>query len=156
MKRFLSLAACGASLALAVLAAPLNGHARQGGNLGLGFIAGNPSGLSGKLWLGEANALDFIVGFDLVDDHISLNADYVWHEFGLIPVNRGQMPLYYGMGLWTSVARHAAFGARGVVGIEYIFQNAPLDAFLELAPGTSILPRTRFDVDAGIGMRFFF
>lgn len=156
MKRFLSISALSLAAALALTTAPMQTHARQGGNLGLGFIAGDPSGLSGKLWLSETNAIDFIAGFSVRNDWVFLNADYVWHEFGLIPVSRGQLPLYYGMGIWTSIANHAAIGARGVVGLEYLFANAPLDAFIEIGPGTSILPSTHFDIWGGLGMRFFF
>ena len=140
-----------------VAVAFLPGQARQGGNLGLGFIAGDPSGISGKIWLNDQNALDLIAGFNVQEDWISLNADYVWHEFSLFPVRVGQLPLYYGMGVWTAIAKHApALGAHGVVGIEYLFPSAPLDVFLELGPGTSILPSTRFGMSGGLGMRFFF
>ena len=145
-----------AALALSAMAAA-PGHARQGGDLGLGFIAGNPSGISAKIWMNDQNALDLIAGFDVQQDWISLNADYVWHEFSVFPVRAGQLPLYYGMGIWTAIAKHApALGARGVVGIEYLFPSAPLDVFLELGPGASLLPSTRFGMSGGLGMRFFF
>jgi|SRR5690606_1372600 len=138
------------------LALPSSGHARQGGNLGLGIVAGKPSGVSARLWVGNRNTIDFIAGFDIYNDRVSLNADYAWHEFDLFPVRRGQLPLYYGMGVWTSVSNDPSVGARGKVGIAYLFPNAPLDAFFELGPSASILPSTGFGLDAGLGMRFFF
>jgi hypothetical protein len=46
--------------------------------------------------------------------------------------------------------------ARGVVGLEYLFPSAPLDAFLELGPGIRVFPATNFDISAGLGMRYFF
>jgi hypothetical protein len=144
------------AISILALTLPLGGHARQGGNLGLGIVAGNPSGVSSRLWVGNRNSIDFIAGFDLYHDRVSINADYVWHEFGLFPVRRGQLPLYYGMGLWTSVSNDPAMGARGKVGIAYLFPNAPLDAFFELGPSAAILPSTGFGLDAGLGMRFFF
>jgi hypothetical protein len=156
MRRFLSHSVLCAFAIIALLSAPAEVQARQGGNFGVGFIAGDPSGLSGKLWLNDKNALDFIAGFSIQDDWISLNADYVWHEFGLIPVSKGQLPLYYGMGLWTSVSSNAAIGARGIVGLEYLFPSAPLDVFLEIGPGAQILPSTGFGLSGGLGMRFFF
>lgn len=131
-------------------------HARLGGNLGVGFIAGQPSGINGKLWLGETTAIDGTLGFNVFENEISLNADYLWHDFELIRIPQGQMPLYYGMGLWTVIQNHGAFGVRGVVGVEYLFPTAPLDAFFEIAPGISILPGTDFHAEAGIGMRYFF
>ncbi|MEO6097389.1 MAG: hypothetical protein ABIW76_17730 [Fibrobacteria bacterium] len=156
MKSFLSKSALCAIAALALFSAPAAVQARQGGPFGVGIIAGDPSGLSGKLWLNDRNALDFIAGFSLQNDWVNLNCDYVWHDFDLIPVSRGQLPIYYGMGVWTSVSNNAAIGARGIVGIEYLFPSAPLDVFLEIGPGASILPETGFGLSGGLGMRFFF
>ena len=73
-------------------------HARQGGNFGLGFIAGLPSGLSGKLWLNNTNAVDMILGYNPDGDYMEARADYIWHEYNVFPNSAGQWPLYYGMG----------------------------------------------------------
>lgn len=156
MSSFLSKSALCAIAALALLSAPATVEARKGGSFGAGIIAGDPSGLSGKLWLNDKNALDFIAGFSIQNDWINLNCDYVWHDFGLIPVSSGQLPIYYGMGVWTSISNNAAIGARGIVGIEYLFPSAPLDVFLEIGPGTSIIPETHFGLSGGLGMRYFF
>lgn len=144
------------TIAIAALAC-LPAQARKGGDVGVGFIAGDPTGLSGKIWLNDVNALDLIVGFSTYHDYLAMRADYVWHEFSLFPVRSGQLPLYYGMGLGTAIAKHAPLlSVRGVVGIEYLFANAPLDVFLELGPGAAIIPDSRFDFSGGVGMRFFF
>lgn len=143
-----------AAACIAFAAAP--GHARLGGNFGLGFIAGMPSGLSGKLWLNNINAVDMLLGFDPYSDWLQFRADYVWHEMNLFPVTSGQLPLYYGMGAGLGFHDDPALLARGVVGIEYLFAHAPLDVFLEIGPGIRVFPATKFDISAGLGMRFFF
>ena len=136
---------------------PVPGHARMGGNMGLGFVAGAPSGISGKLWLNDVNAIDAILGFNPYSDYLEMRADYVWHDFSLFPVSAGQLPLYYGMGAGLAIHGDGpGLLGRGVVGIEYLFSKAPLDIFLELGPGISIFPATDFDITAGLGMRFFF
>jgi hypothetical protein len=148
-----------AAAAIALIAATcLPAQARKGGDVGLGFIVGDPTGISGKIWLSDINALDFIAGFGTFhNDYIELRADYVWHEFSLFPVKSGQLPLYYGMGLGTAIGNRASLlSVRGVVGIEYLFAAAPLDVFLELGPGAAIIPNSRVDFTAGLGMRFFF
>lgn len=140
---------------LALAAVP--GNARTGGDFGLGFIAGAPSGLSGKYWLNNLNAIDMILGFNPYNDYLELRADYVWHEMDLFPVRAGQLPLYYGMGAGMTVHDGGpGLLARGVVGIEYLFPRAPLDAFFELGPGIRVFPATDFDISAGLGMRFYF
>jgi hypothetical protein len=144
------------ALAMSALAA-VPGHARLGGNVGLGFIAGAPSGISGKIWLGGINAVDMILGFNPYNDYLEVRADYVWHEMNIFPVRAGQLPLYYGMGAGMTVSDGGpGLLARGVVGIEYLFPSAPLDAFLELGPGIRVFPATNFDISAGLGMRYFF
>jgi hypothetical protein len=145
------------ALALLACAAAVPGQARLGGDFGLGFVAGIPSGVSGKYWLNNVNAVDMILGFNPYADYLEVRADYVWHEMDLIPVKVGKMPLYYGMGAGLSVGdRVPGLMARGVVGLEYLFAKAPLDVFLELGPGISVFPSTGGDLTAGIGMRFFF
>jgi hypothetical protein len=145
------------ALAMSALAAAVPSHARLGGNLGLGFVAGAPSGISGKLWLNNINAIDMILGFNPYNDYLELRGDYVWHEMNLIPVRAGQMPLYYGMGAGLVISDGGpGLLARGVVGLEYLFPSAPLDVFVELGPGIRIFPATDVDISAGLGMRFFF
>jgi hypothetical protein len=144
-------------IALACAACAGTAHARMGGNFGLGFIAGLPSGLSGKLWLNNTNAVDMILGFNPGGDYMVVRGDYVWHEFSLFPVSSGQLPLYYGMGAGMEISGGGlGLLARGVVGIDYLFAHAPLDAFFEIGPGIHVFPHTDFDMTAGIGMRFFF
>lgn len=146
----------GAAALAAALFLPAQGQARLGGDMGVGFIAGVHSGLSSKIWMGDNNALDLGLGYNVYENWLSLNADYLWHEFDIIRVPKGQLPLFYGMGLWAAVANHGAIGVRGVVGLEYLFPSAPFDAFVELAPGISVIPSTNFGFDAGVGMRYFF
>jgi hypothetical protein len=146
----------GAMVLVICLFLPSQSNAKQGGDVGVGLVIGKPAGLSGKVWLGETNALDLTLGFNVLDDWMSLNADYVWHDFSLFQVPQGSLPLYYGMGIWAAIANHGGVGVRGVVGIDYLFAKAPLDAFFEICPGISIIPGTHVGVDAGLGMRYFF
>jgi len=43
-----------------------------------------------------------------------------------------------------------------VIGLEYIFQDAPFDIFLELAPTMDIVPATGLWLQGGLGARFYF
>ena len=47
-------------------------------------------------------------------------------------------------------------GIRLPVGIEYLFQRAPLDVFLEVVPVLDLTPESTVDVNASIGTRYFF
>ncbi len=160
MKRILMIGVLVLVLSPAVWA---GGPVKGGGNFGLGLIVGEPTGLSWKLWQGDSRAWDGAVAWSFIDDgYLRVHADYLWHDFSLIPVERGQLPFYFGVGgtLWSGNRAHYDksfnLGVRGVAGLEYIFPEAPVDIFLELAPTLGLVPETGFDIQGGLGARIFF
>lgn len=164
---------------LAVTASPTRatevGSAR---NFGIGFQVGSPTAIVGKLFLGPANALDFGVGFGdrnnwgrcrfddgrrhdcaYWGDHVSFHADYLWQD----NIVRGTAKLDWHIGVggrllvWDNdYDDRVGAVARMPLGLDLTF-NRPdfLEVFFEIAPGLMIVPRTRFGVDVGIGVRFY-
>ena len=129
--------------------------------IGLGFIAGTPTGLSAKLPLSGINTLNCLAGWNLYGNGrgnnngaLYLNGDYIWNDFGLIPVTQGKLAVYYGPGAHVTVASNIAIGVRGMAGILYQFSNAPLEVLFEVGPSINILTSTSFGFCAGLGMRF--
>jgi hypothetical protein len=84
------------------------------------------------------------------------HADYLFHNFNLIKVEKGRLPVYYGIGASVVLASSVGAGIRVPVGLEYIFANAPFDIFLEVVPMLAVVPSTSFGVNAGLGARYFF
>ncbi|MDZ7681303.1 MAG: hypothetical protein U5J63_06195 [Fodinibius sp.] len=41
------------------------------------------------------------------------------------------------------------------MGVNYLFEDSPIGLFFEVAPIFNIVPSTDFDVDGGIGVRFY-
>jgi len=142
--------------------------ARQGGNFGLGGVLGSPSGLSMKDWTSGNHAVEGALAFGAYhryyndygwhNDHlfVHLSASYLWHNFSALPVERGQLPLFWGVGGRMLLGDDFALGARGCGGFEYLFPTAPLDIFLELGIIADFLGNVGGDMDLGIGMRYFF
>lgn len=130
----------------------------QGGNFGLGIIIGEPTGLSAKLWTGESTAFDAAAAWTLSDnyDALNLHADFLKHNFELIKVDKGQLPFYFGLGAKIVLANDPVIGIRVPVGLSYIFADTPLDIFLEIVPTLNLIPSTDFDIDGGIGIRYYF
>ena len=130
------------------------------GKLGLGIILGEPTGLSAKYWLNETLALDGAAGWSTHDDSdFYAHSDLLVHSFDLIPVPKGRLPVYIGGGAFVRVrdAQHDnQVGVRVPVGISYMFENAPVDIFAEVAPGMDVSPSTRVDFTGGIGIRYWF
>jgi hypothetical protein len=129
----------------------------QDKNFGIGIILGEPTGVSGKLWLGGSNALDMAAAWSFKgDDHVLLQADYVWHSFNVISVSSGRLPIYFGIGGRVLLVDDPYIGVRVPVGLDYLFSNAPVDIFLEIVPILDLAPATDFDLGGGIGVRYWF
>ena len=128
----------------------------QDKGFGVGFIAGNPTGVSLKGWTGKTMAYDAAIAWNFGNNSLGVHADLLWHQFDFIKVAKGKLPLYYGFGATTVLSDDFGLGVRGVVGLDYMFDGVPLDLFLEAAPTFSFLPGTDFDIGFGLGMRYFF
>lgn len=132
------------------------------GHVGVGLILGEPVGASVKYWLNDTMAIDGAIGWsDHSHSSVYFNADILWHNFDLIDISPapGKLPLYFGVGgLYR--ARNDGYednlGVRAPVGVSYIFDNAPIDVFAEIAPAIDIHPFIRGEITGGIGVRFWF
>lgn len=143
-------------LLIAILGVLAIGIKAQDSGLGAGIIIGEPTGLSAKVWFSDIDALDAGLAWSISHNWIHLHADYLRHSFDLIPVEEGQLPLYYGVGARIGLGTSIFVGARLPVGLDYFFEGLPLDIFIEIVPGLALLPDTRFDIGGGIGIRYWF
>ena len=132
------------------------------GDIGLGIILGEPTGFSGKLWTGEDSAVCGAVAWSIADDTrlLHVHADWVRHNRTVLmrafDVRQGELPLYYGLGGRVRFDDDTRVGVRFVVGVDYIFEQAPLDIFYEIAPVMDLLPKTTLNGNVAIGVRFWF
>jgi hypothetical protein len=127
------------------------------GTFGLGVIVGEPTGVSGKLWLTERTAIDGAAAWSFSGDSaLHLHADYLFHNFDLIDVEKGQFPVYFGVGGRVKFESESKIGIRIPVGIAYLMEDAPIDFFFELVPLLDLIPDTDFAFNAAIGVRYFF
>ena len=130
------------------------------GKLGAGIILGEPIGGSLKYWLTDTLAIDGAVGWSSHDStDLYLHSDVLWHNFELIPVSRGRLPVYIGVGGLMRIRDNNndnQVGVRLPVGISYMFDNAPVDVFAEIGPAIDVSPDVRGDFTGGVGIRFWF
>jgi hypothetical protein len=169
MRRLVAIALAGA-LVLALLAAGERRAAAQtGGSFGLGLIVGEPTGVSGKLYIKRTHAIDGAIGLGFADGRgIHVHADYLWHPLVLTQTPSFDLPLYVGLGgrLQSHGKRddrddHLALGPRFVAGILFGFRTAPIDVFLEFALGIDLVagddtPRSGLTIDLAAGVRYYF
>jgi len=129
----------------------------QSNGIGLGLIVAEPTGISGKFWTGSTTAFDAGLAWSFIDENaFQIHADYLFHNIRLITVSEGKLPFYYGIGARIKTANVTKFGVRVPLGLAYIFQNAPIDIFLEIVPILDLTPKTDFAINAALGARYFF
>ena len=136
-----------------------NAFALERNTFGVGVIAGEPSGVTAKYMLDNNSAVDGGVGWETSgDNEFHIYTDYLYHMYDVIEVPRGELPLYFGGGIRfvDREDKDDKLGVRLPVGVEYLFEKVSLGAFFELVPVLNLTPDTDFDLEGGIGIRFFF
>jgi hypothetical protein len=156
------------------------GYSRQ---YGVGAVVGDPTGLSGKIWVGQTNAIDLGVGFygygyrggcftdrdgRLVCDHrtgygsTSVHADYLW-ESKLVAGSKAQLDWHIGAGARALFIGDPCgsgcwdVGVRGPIGLDLTFtQPSFLEVFIEIAPAVYLVPGAFFAMEGGLGVRGYF
>ncbi len=125
---------------------------------GVGFVVGTPSGFSASLPMNDGTrAVNGLLGYRLGGGSaLQLQADYVWIRGDLFEVDPGKLALYFGPGAYTVLASDPAAGVRFVVGLDYRFEDMPLQVFLEAGPGINVLPNTSASGSGGLGIRYYF
>jgi len=127
------------------------------GDLGVGVVVGNPTGISAKYWQGKYQALDFALAWGY-GDYLHIHSTYLYHFYDVIP--EPEWALYTGLGGRLKLKSRrgegdwSRFAVRMAGGLE--FSYPPFEAFLEIAPVFDVAPRTEIDIEGGIGARFFF
>jgi hypothetical protein len=157
------------------------GYGRQ---FGLGLVVGDPTGITGKAWVSQTNAIDAAVGDwgygyrgggcfrDAAgrpvcdrgwgDRTLSVHADYLWQsKIARFPA--AQLDWHVGAGARTlffnapCAADCWALGARSPLGLDLAFARPDfLEIFLELAPAVYVVPAAFFAFDGGLGARAYF
>jgi hypothetical protein len=154
-------------LAAPVAAAPA--AAPQGKTFGIGIVAGRPSGLSMKYMLASDQGLQFTIGAFgarkrnsaigyVTFDSVVVSLDYLWTAAQLVQVAPFALNFYIGGGgaVGISYDRFAVVEARVPLGLSMAFRELPIEAFLEVAPALVVVPGLGFDINAGLGARWFF
>ncbi len=120
----------------------------------VGIILGEPTGLSAKQWLGEGASLDLAVAWSFLDTgSFYAHIDYQQH-FDDLDVDEGELLWFVGGGVKLSAGQELNLGVRIPIGLVYEFAEAPLEVFIEAAPGMDLFPAVQFNGGGGIGIRY--
>lgn len=147
-----------AALALILLAALAGLSYGRDGDVGLGIILGEPTGVSFKMWTGKTVAFDAGAAWSFVNNgtFFQLHGDLLFHNFDLFRVDKGKMALYYGFGGRVKFAADTLVSLRVPVGISYEFPKTSIELFFEVVPMLDIVPATEVGIAGGAGFRYYF
>jgi|HubBroStandDraft_6_1064221.scaffolds.fasta_scaffold36335_3 hypothetical protein len=147
---------------------------QSNGIFGLGLELVEPTGLTGKLFLTPSNAIDFGIGdlyhnYYVPGDGIHVYVDYLWHPFLITEVPAFKLPFYVGVGgrFWSADycggpnCTADIFGIRVPIGVDFDFNEVPLDVFIQLVPTFDFYHDYNnrdfdLDIDFSIGIRYWF
>tara|TARA_R110000868_G_scaffold132380_2_gene343121 strand:- start:48997 stop:49482 length:486 start_codon:yes stop_codon:yes gene_type:complete len=152
------------------LAFLLSSFAMQAQDFGAGVILGSPTGISVNYLLGNGNSIDGALSFDLDDDYqdIHVHSTYLWRNPKSLKVQDIYLGWYWGMGAkarFLDSDRKIAnnrdddtflFGPRAAIGTNYEFEKHPVEVFIEASLTLHIIEDTDTDIDAGLGLRYYF
>jgi len=138
----------------------LHGTARAEA-VGIGLFLGEPSGLDIKVGLGRRSSLDIVIGATTFRDN---RTDYFHLTYLLTPfVANGRsviVPFRIGIGgaALGVVDDNAHFAVRVPLEIGFRFRRTPLEIYGEIAIKGTFIEEDfiHFDVDGGVGIRFYF
>jgi len=142
----------------------------NGKKFGIGFVLGEPTGLSMKYYNSSTTAFVFGIGSSYFGSP-RIGMDYVWHFNAF---ESRVVDLYAGPGVVIGVGEGRAYyfenkghdhfyfrdngtgiAARGILGIDFTPRNTPLDIFLEIGLLLGISPNYGTAFDTAIGLRFY-
>ncbi len=119
---------------------------------GIGIIVGEPTGISIRI----DNFPILGIAWSVFDNYFHFHCDY-W--LGNKKLDRSLYG-YFGLGVKVTGNEKGAndnlqLGARVPFGLRY-FVAPRVELFAEVVPGMRVIPDTGFDIDGGIGVRFYF
>lgn len=142
------------AMILALLAAGGRTGLASAGTFGAGVVVGDPTGLTGKYMMNDAQGMDF--GFNLAGT-AAIYGDYLWHSWNMLPQPAsGRLGAYLGAGPRVQLEGDNTFTLRALAGLAYRMAPAPVEFFLEAGPAFSLNPDRNVSADVGLGARFMF
>lgn len=129
----------------------------NGGNFGVGFMVGEPTGVSVKAWNNARSAFGIGAAWSLSGRHeaLHMHLDYLQHTW-FEDVDEGSLGFYYGIGGRVIFTDDALIGLRIPIGLNYVFGSIPFDIFVEAVPILDLTPDTELAGNGAFGIRYYF
>ncbi len=141
-------------------------YSPYGKQFGFGIMVGDPIGATLKFWTMDRHAFVVDIGASYFGSP-RIGVDYLWHfnafrdqMWNLYAGPGGAIGVGEGNGFWykgsyVRASGSVGIGARGVVGVDFVPRDAPIEAFFELGVLLALAPDFNSGVDVGLGIRFY-
>lgn len=130
---------------------------RTPGAAGLGVHAGEPSGVTLKIYNPDAPSYDVLTAWSFYDDFFFLNVHALFEQ--PLSAQNVDKPLqwYLGPGAYLTVAddNEAGFGISGTIGIDLLLADH-FEVYLQATPRFELVGETKPYLGGGLGLRYYF
>lgn len=153
MKKFMTIAAA----SILTVAGTYPATADQATELGV--IAGEPTGLSFRTWLGGQTAFTAAAAWSFVDESaLHVHGDLTRRVPGFIDTDSNDIGFYYGLGGLAEFDDNSEdrLAVRAPLGLDFLMESAPIVFFGEIAPVLDVAPDTEVRANGAIGARYVF
>lgn len=125
------------------------------GELGAGFLIGDPTGGTAKYFFDPRQSVDAALA---VSDGFTLIGDYSYHFWDVLPQpKKGELAAYASAGVRLETVGYNNVLFRALGGLSYWPKfKRPFEFFLELGPGLRVAPDIRWRMEGGFGLRAYF
>ncbi len=132
----------------------IKSHAQD---MGVGFILGEPTGLSLKKMTGTKNAVDAGLGWSFRSENkFNLFSDYLFIFKDGLYWNETPLDVYLGVGGRMKFADDIELGVRGPVGLSAWNDSKTMEFFGEVAPILDFVSDSNLELNLGLGARYYF
>ena len=132
------------------------------GSMGIGVSLGSPSGLNGKMKLGDDQALQFGVGGSTGQiGRVSVSTDFIQHTPSITEASDGYVITpYFGLGASVNAETYGMnrvfAGPRFLTGVSVFPTDVSMDFFIEIAPAVYFYEQFSFGFEGSLGARYYF
>jgi hypothetical protein len=143
-----------ACLFLFLLACSNLGLNAQPKQFGIGLALFDPSGLTGKAWLGNGRAINGAIGWSEEKGHyLDILADFLFYDKRVAGDGNLDLDAYIGIGGKIIFRDDDPAWIRLPLGFDMRLKRSPVDVFFEVAPSTNF---SIVRVSGAIGFRYLF
>ena len=133
------------------------------GQVGVGVQLGEPTGLTGKIFISEHHALDAALSYSVLDSRFYVHGNYLIHfpQHGETTALGHWFP-YVGVGTRIRLKGDDDekdgnnIAVRLPLGVSAFFGASPVELFIEIGPNMGLFPETKLGFDGGLGFRYLF